>query len=53
MLPHIEKIRENIASVLETDIENISVKATTEEKMGHTGRLEGIKAYSVCLLDKI
>ena len=53
MLPHIEKIRENIANVLETDIENISVKATTEEKMGYTGRLEGIKAYSVCLLDKI
>ena len=53
MLPHIENIRENIANVLETDIENISVKATTEEKMGYTGRLEGIKAYSVCLLDKI
>ena len=53
MLPHIENIRENIASVLETAIENISVKATTEEKMGYTGRLEGIKAYSVCLLDKI
>ena len=52
MLPYIEKIRKNIAMVLSTDVENISVKATTEEKMGYTGRMEGIKAYSVCLLEK-
>ena len=52
LLPYIETIRVNIAKVLNTDIDNISVKATTEEKMGYTGRMEGIKAYSVCLLEK-
>lgn len=53
LLPYIEKIRENIAAKLETDIKNISVKATTEEKLGYTGRMEGMKSYSVCLLCEI
>lgn len=51
--PFIEKIRENIAEALQINVDNISVKATTEEKLGFTGREEGIKSYSVVLLKKI
>ena len=53
MAPHIEKMRENIAHALETDVENVSVKATTEEKLGFTGEGLGISAHAVCLLEKI
>lgn len=52
MAPHIENMRQNIANVLNTDIENISVKATTEEGLGFTGAKEGISAQSICLLKK-
>ncbi len=51
LLPYIDEMRKNIAKVLDTDILNISVKATTEEKLGFTGRMEGVKAYCVCLLE--
>lgn len=50
--PYIDKMRANIASALDTDINNISVKATTEEKLGFTGRKEGISAHAVCLIEK-
>lgn len=50
---YIGEMRENIARVLETDIENVSVKATTEEKMGFTGDLTGISSHAVVLLHKI
>lgn len=53
MSPYIDDMRKILSDILETDIDNISVKATTEEKMGFTGQMEGIKAYSVCLLTKI
>ncbi len=52
MLPHIQKMRENIAGVLHTDIENINIKATTTEKLGFEGREEGISATAVCILKK-
>ena len=52
LAPHIEAMRENIARTLQTDIKNISVKATTTEKLGFPGREEGISAYAVCLLRK-
>lgn len=52
LLPYIAKMRENIAKALETDISNVNVKATTEEKLGFTGRLEGISAHAVCTLYK-
>lgn len=52
MAPHIEQMRKNIANILNTDIENISVKATTEEGLGFTGKKEGIASQSICLLIK-
>lgn len=53
MAPYIEKMRKNIAAALETDVCNVSVKATTEEKLGFTGEGLGISAHAVCLLQKI
>lgn len=50
--PYIEKMRENIAKALDADIEQISIKATTEEEMGFCGRGEGAKAMAVVLLAK-
>ena len=52
MKPYIPEMRMSIAAALSTEIENISVKATTEEEMGFTGRGEGISAHCVCLIDK-
>ena len=50
MAPYIETMRENIARVFETDVKNVSVKATTEERLGFTGQELGISAHAVCLL---
>ncbi|TDM42798.1 2-C-methyl-D-erythritol 2,4-cyclodiphosphate synthase [Macrococcoides goetzii] len=50
--PHIDAMRESIANVLNTDIFNVNVKATTNEKMGYLGRQEGIQAQAVVLLLK-
>lgn len=52
MEPYIPEMRMNIAAALSTSIDNISVKATTEEEMGFTGRGEGISAHCVSLIDK-
>lgn len=52
LAPHIDKMRENIAEVLGVDVDCVSVKATTEEKLGFTGRKEGISAHCVCLIEK-
>ena len=54
MMPHIPQMRENIAKALGISVDRINFKATTEEKLGFTGRLEGISSHSVCLLkDKV
>lgn len=50
--PYILEMRENIAKALKIDVDFVSVKATTEEKMGFTGRKEGVSAHSVCLIEK-
>ena len=47
MLPHILQMRENIARVLHVDIDQINVKATTEEHLGFTGSGQGISSYAV------
>ena len=52
MAPHIEKMRENIAHALHTEVGNISVKATRGEKMGFVGREEGVLAQAVVLLEE-
>ena len=50
MMVHIEKMRENIARVLEIPVSAVNVKATTEEGLGFTGRKEGISAHAVTLI---
>jgi len=50
---YIMTMRGNIAAALETEIENISVKATTEEHLGFTGEGLGIAAHAVCLIESI
>ncbi len=50
--PYIEKMRVRIADILGIDSSRVNVKATTEERMGFTGRGEGIAAHSVCLLNE-
>lgn len=50
LAPYIKKMRENIAEVTGCEIPQISVKATTEERLGFTGAGEGAAAHAVCLL---
>ena len=51
--PYIDIIRENLSKNMEIDLECLSIKATTEEKLGFTGAMEGMKSYCVILLEKI
>ena len=48
---YIERMRENISFALKADLSRINVKATTEEKLGFTGREEGVSAHAVVLLE--
>ncbi|MCZ2259221.1 2-C-methyl-D-erythritol 2,4-cyclodiphosphate synthase [Sporosarcina sp. G11-34] len=52
MSPHIEAIRKRVAELLQADVTQVNVKATTTEKLGFTGRGEGIAAMAVILLTK-
>ncbi len=49
---YIPQMAENIASALGLSLSRVNVKATTEEKLGFTGRLEGISCHAVCLLEE-
>lgn len=53
MRPYIDQMRKNIAEALKIDIEQINVKATTEEGLGFTGSGAGISSQAICLLEKI
>jgi 2-C-methyl-D-erythritol 2,4-cyclodiphosphate synthase len=51
--PHIPQMQENISNAINLPIEDISIKATTNETMGFIGREEGVVAYAVCLIQKL
>lgn len=51
MRPYIDTMRENIARVLQIEVSQVNVKATTEEGLGFTGTGEGISSQAVCLLN--
>ena len=49
---HIPQMMENIAADLQIPVTRVNVKATTEERLGFTGALEGLSCHAVCLLDE-
>lgn len=53
MAPHIQKMRENVAEVLGIELDQINIKATTEEGLGFTGAGEGISSQAICAIEKI
>lgn len=53
LAPHIQAMRRNLADALQMDVEDVSVKATTEEHLGFTGAGEGIAVHAVALLDRL
>lgn len=52
MNPHIPDMCKVLSAVMEIDIDAVSIKATTTERLGFTGRMEGISAYAVALLER-
>ena len=52
LAPYIEQMKSNIAEVFGISADRVNVKATTEEKLGFTGRLEGVSSHAVCIIAK-
>lgn len=52
LMPHLPKMRETLAKNMGIDISQLNLKATTEERLGFTGREEGISAHCVCLIEQ-
>ena len=52
MRPYIDKMRENIAEALNAEVNQINVKATTEEGLGFTGNGEGISSQAICFIER-
>lgn len=52
MRPFIDEMRQNIAAAMKVEVEQVNVKATTEEGLGFTGSGEGISSQAICLLEK-
>jgi 2-C-methyl-D-erythritol 2,4-cyclodiphosphate synthase len=53
LMPYLPQMRQTLARTMEVSPDRINLKATTEERLGFTGRLEGISAHCVCLLEDI
>ena len=53
MAPHLQQMKQNIAIILQTDVTNINIKATTTEKLGFVGRREGMACEAVVLISQV
>ena len=53
MRPYIDEMRENVAKALHIELDQVNIKATTEEGLGFTGTGEGISSQAICALEKI
>ena len=51
MAPHILAMRENVAKALEIKVDQVNIKATTEEKLGFTGTEQGISSHAIAMVD--
>ena len=52
MAPHIEQMRKNVAEALHIEVDQVNIKATTEEGLGFTGKGDGMAAHAVCLIEQ-
>lgn len=50
--PHIDEMKKTLSAILQVEVNDIGIKATTNEKMGYVGREEGVCAYAVALIQK-